>query len=124
MTPVSLDISRKIAQLAKEKGTELPGSYFVYNIYQGDALLCPRENALEMDEHVNAYTADEIADMLPSKIESNGDEYNIDIYFTGSGRKRYYYARYMNPCSSHSLADALGLLLIWLLEQGYMEVKL
>lgn len=138
MTPVSLSLSRKIAQLAKDKGIDLPGSYFVYNLYQGDALLCQRENALEMDEHVNAYTADEIADMLPDVVD--GEYYLVLTKDNGTwmasydnegspavaeDREELFYAReyQWSENSEVSLAEALALLLIWLLKQGYMEEK-
>lgn len=128
MTPVSLDLSRKIAKLAKEKDIKLLGSdhcWCQYNETQWEVTNLPfYADIPRMDNQYPAYSVDELLDMLPDTYA----DYRFKLWMKEDVIRDYvvgYGSIDANKIIivNQSPAEALALLLIWLLEQGYMEEK-
>jgi len=131
MKTVSLDLSKKLIESAKKAGYELPESYFYWwkdyqeahdNLLE-DFYLAHEENNPPDKIGVNAFSLDELLKIMPSKIESSGDEYWGEFWWTGNREKRIYFAGYLNSCSSANPCDCVAELLLRLLQEGYMKGK-
>ena len=126
MTTLSLELSKELQSVCKEKHIEMPESYLSY-FYQEitESVVRMATHIITLSEYLApAYTLDELLEWLPKHIEQDGRVYEKTLLF--SYIQNQYEASYLhgmhlmvyhydpNPC------DACGKLLIWLIKENLL----
>ena len=137
MTTLSLELSKELQSVCKEKNIEMHESYFYWwkdcqEAHKGNPPVF--EISHEQPDHgwqpiAPAYTLDELLEWLPNKIEKGTATYFKTLMHNYNKEYLAYYddgncgwipsSSFFqfdpNPC------DACGKLLIWLVKEGYVK---
>lgn len=137
MTTLSLELSKELQSVCKEKHIEMPESYLSY-FYQEitESVVRMATHIITLSEYLApAYTLDELLEWLPRDIDIkngyganfltittfNQDEF-IALYY-GYSNEYFYPNNYqLKNCCTHdpNPCDACGKLLIWLIKENLL----
>lgn len=132
MKTLSLELAKKLQEACKNKGVQLPESYFSYAFWipgQTTTIRCTWQTESSNWKLVAyAYTLDELLEILPATIQADNEEHTVyfksviwglnpDQWYVGYIYLDEYYKWFAdtNPC------DAAGKLLIWCIQEGYLK---
>jgi hypothetical protein len=120
MKTISLENAKRLQEL----GLTSTESHFFYMVCGGMNYLRPRATTRvnPCDVLIPSYTADEIGNMLPEKHIKDGVERDLHMWWFGGWRCGYLNeAEIMLYEEGDTMADAMALMLVYLLENKYIN---
>jgi hypothetical protein len=116
--------SRELSQRLHEKGFRAEHAWsWMISCIDGKPFCGDNENSIAHKRICPAYTFSELWGRVPKSITVNEHWRPLDIYPTDKGEIcfRYYQITPFNKFKHESPAEAIGLLLEWLLDNGHYE---
>ena len=126
-------VSVEVAKKLKEIGVEQE-SLFYWRVWNDETVDCAigyedydfSGAGRKIVERISAFTVAELMEQLPAVIETKAGRYRLTI----EKYEHLWYVSYIGTAGdaletilNKKLADALGEMLIWLVERGYVEVE-
>ena len=141
MTTISLELAKELREVCKNKGVQLPESYFSYAFWipgQTTTLRCTwQAESSNWKLVAYAYTLDELLEIIPRYCDHNAGrdiseltlkkrhDYHDDVWFCGYLVDNAYSdtnQSYWSFClDGENPANAACKLLIWLVKEGLKE---
>lgn len=120
----NFDLSKKIAEKYNVNGaSEIYYYYKIRGEYRWDNFI---PDLYKIEDTLYAFTVGDLIDLLPGNIVVDGNISNLIMNKTDNGYYVYYgygSIQHTSPLYSVDLVDALGELLLYLIDKGYIKGK-